>query len=159
MEARNDVSRTKTKRSVACGIPSPRRRIHLLAVEEDDKFNGVDERKQGAKESPRPHHSLTVDQHQNVGGDDKLLPSQLLHQRIGRVVHHHPVARAHTHRQTWCSHTACQPTDVLSAGRRVPAWNLHQHQRSDGDKQVKHGQLVHLLPHARFPALTRARRR
>lgn len=65
-------------------------RVHLLAVEEDDKFDRVDEREQRAEESPCPNHSLTVDQHQNVGGNDKLLPSQLLHQLIGQVVYQHP---------------------------------------------------------------------
>lgn len=117
METRNAVSDTK-KSSVACEILLPRWRIHLLAVEEDDKFDGVDERKQGAKESPRPNHSLTVDQHQNVGGNDKLLSSQLLHQRIGRVVYHHP--DTHTHRQTRHSHKTTHLP--LHISRRMFCW-------------------------------------
>lgn len=153
VETGNSVSDTK-QRYVGCEIPEPRWHVHLLAVEEDDKLDRVDEWKQRAKESPCPNHSLTVDQHQNVGGNHKFLSSQLLHQLVRRVVYHHPDADTQANALQSRDYTSYAAQDLMWCR---PSWKLHQHQRSNGDEQVEHGQLVHLLSDTRFPALSHTR--
>lgn len=75
---------------------------HLLAVEEDDKLDGVDERQQRAKESSCPNHSLTINKPEHVGGNYELLTTHPLSQLTGPVVHHHPETQ--THKKTTHSH-------------------------------------------------------
>lgn len=78
-----------------CSTPEPIlgescRRRHLLAVEQDDELDGINDRKQGAKQGTCPNHSLTINQPQDIGRHVKLLPTQPPGQPTGPVVHHNP---------------------------------------------------------------------
>ena len=81
-------------------MPVSNRTLHLLAVEEDDKLDSVDERQQGAEQSSGPNHRLTINQAQDIGGNLELLPTHQLRQFTGPVVHHHPERHTETHEIT-----------------------------------------------------------
>lgn len=67
-------------------------KLHLLAVKQDDKLQGVDSRQQRTKESSCPDHSLTVNQPEHIGGNHKLLPAHPLNGLTGTFIHHKPTA-------------------------------------------------------------------
>lgn len=69
-----------------------KRHLYLLAIEEDDELDGVDEWKQRAKKSSCPNHSLTINQPKHVGGDYELLPTHHLRQFTGPIIHHQSVS-------------------------------------------------------------------
>lgn len=62
----------------------------LLAVEEDEELECVDERQQRAEQSSSPHHCLTVDQTQHIGRHQELLTTYPPGQYTGVVVHKQP---------------------------------------------------------------------
>lgn len=74
-----------------------KRHLHPLEVEEDDELDGVDEWQQRAKKSPRPNHSLSINQSKHVGGNYELLPTHPLSQLTGPVVDHHPDTHTEKH--------------------------------------------------------------
>lgn len=76
--------------------------FHLFAVKEDDKLYSVDEGQQRAKQSSRPDHRLAVDQSQNTGGNNKLLPAHQLRYFTGPIVDHHPKIHDREHAVKKC---------------------------------------------------------
>lgn len=131
--------------------------LHLLAVEEDDKLDGIDAWQQGAKKSPCPNNSLTINKPKHIGRYHKLLPTHPLSQLTGPVVHHNPDTCTQNTSQS-CSQTfywfnkisILFTTDKLGF---IPAWKLHQGENSNSGEEVKQCQLVHLLSYTCFPAL------
>ena len=76
--------------------------VYLLTVEDDHEFQSVHEWQQRAKQSPSPHHRLSVHQSQDIGRDQKLLTAYELNQLIGRAVNHHPGTREPRTHQIEC---------------------------------------------------------